>query len=314
MRRDQQWLVLPFDDVNAKLSNEQEYLTASSHPHHVRLRLLALRLFPEKWLNRLFAEGGIRLDERGVLLHVFKTVDVQKDAAYRVAIWPALHDPLGEQVQILFEDEWCLVVEKPAGMAVHPNGPSHRGTLDEWVARRQLSLGDRVAIKHIHRLDDDTAGPVLYAKNELAGIMLDEMMREKAIERHYEALVQGRMQRSQGTIDAAIGKDRHHSARRRVAPNGDRAITHFSVIEKYPQASLVHVTLETGRTHQIRVHFSHIKHPLLGDELYGGSTKWYHHQALRGSSLSFIHPFTGQKLELVCEPPLWFVMLKNKLR
>jgi 23S rRNA pseudouridine1911/1915/1917 synthase len=213
----------------------------------------------------------------------------------------------------LFEDDWCLVLDKPTGMPVHPSAPGQRGTLDEAAARRCLSLNDPLPVKHIHRLDDDTAGPVLYAKNELAQQRLDEAMREKWIQREYLALVQGRIKLAKGVIDEPIGKDRHHSARRRVSPTGDAAVTHYERIETYKNASLVRLRLETGRTHQIRVHMSFIGYPLIGDVLYGGSGALLMHQALRGERLTFDHPFTGEPIAVVSPEPAWFREVRIRL-
>ena len=285
-------------------------LEAGSHPHAVRLWLLALGVFPEKWVNRLFSTGGIRYVGDAVMLRAFDAVNPADDPIYRLALQPP-ESPLAAGV--LYEDDWCIVLDKPSGMPVHPSKPGERGTLDEACARHCLSIGDSLPVRHIHRLDDDTAGPVLYAKNDLAQHRLDEAMRAKLIDRGYEAIVQGRMKRGRGTIDAPIGKDRHHGARRRVSPSGDHAVTHYEIIEACAGASLIRLRLETGRTHQIRVHLSHLGHPLVGDMLYGGSDRLLGHQALRGERLTFAHPFTGKATDVVCPAPAWFRELREML-
>ncbi|MBB3109889.1 23S rRNA pseudouridine1911/1915/1917 synthase [Paenibacillus phyllosphaerae] len=318
--REGEWLVTSIEALNrecqAKSIELQEPLRAGSHPHLVRQRLLALAVFPDKWINRLFSVGGIQVEGEAIRLHAFAPANLLKDATYAMAKLPASAVKPGAgmlEPVVLYENDWCLVMDKPSGMPVHPNAPGHRGTLDEAVARYMLAQGDPQPVKHIHRLDDDTAGPVLYAKNEPAQLLLDEAMRHKQIDRRYEAIVHGRLGNRAGTIDAPIGKDRHHKSRRRVSPSGDAAKTHFELMESYAHASRVRLTLETGRTHQIRVHMSHIGHPLVGDTLYGGNDKDLKHQALRGVSLSFTPPFAQDPIQVEASEPSWFAQLREKL-
>ncbi|MFB9327258.1 RluA family pseudouridine synthase [Paenibacillus aurantiacus] len=314
-RRQGEWLVTTVDALNEQGASidPDRYppLRAGSHPHIVRQRLLALALFPEKWVNRLFSVGGIQCTDQSILLRAFEPADKQKELSYRLAQLPAAHERC--EAPVLYEDDWCVVFDKPSGMPVHPNGPGHRGTLDEAAARYALLRGDPLPMKHIHRLDDDTSGPVLYAKNELAQLRLDESMREKRIDREYEAIVQGQLRNFSGKIDAPIGKDRHHGARRRVSPGGDHAVTHYEVVRQGSGWARLRLRLETGRTHQIRVHMSHIGHPLAGDDLYGGRTEVIRHQALRGARLTFPHPFTGDPVQVDCPEPAWFSSLAAKL-
>ncbi|MBW7476205.1 RluA family pseudouridine synthase [Paenibacillus oenotherae] len=292
-------------------SAELPALRAGSHPHHVRQWLLALSLFPEKWMNRLFSVRGIQFVDGVIRLRTFLHADVEKEPIYRLAKLPP--GSTERAASVLFEDDWCLVLDKPSGMPVHPSAAGQRGTLDEAAARHCLMNGDPQSVKHIHRLDDDTSGPVLYAKNDLAQQRLDAAMRQKTIERHYAAIVQGKLLRRRGTIDEPIGKDRHHGARRRVSNTGDHAVTHYEVVEAYRTASLVRLQLETGRTHQIRVHMSHLGHPLVGDTLYGGSSRYLNHQALRGELLVFPHPLTGAPVTVAAPEPQWFAKVREEL-
>ena len=204
-------------------------------------------------------------------------------------------------VEVLYEDDFCLVVSKPAGMKLHADGSrasESTVTLAEAVASYMETTGQNGRPRHIHRLDEDTTGPVLFAKHEWAQLILDEAMREKQIGRAYCAVVQGRLRQTKGTIDAPIGKDRHHAARRRVSPGGDRAVTHYEVAEQWKEAALVRLTLDTGRTHQIRVHMSYLGHPIWGDTLYGGRKDGINRQALHGEKLIFGHPLTGERTEV----------------
>ncbi|MFK7694207.1 RluA family pseudouridine synthase [Paenibacillus sp. HJGM_3] len=223
-------------------------------------------------------------------------------------------EPEWTELDILYEDDFCLVVSKPAGMAVHPGVPGERGTLAGAMAAYYESTGQPVAVRHIHRLDADTTGPVLYAKNAYAHVRLDEAMRRGTIGRTYVAVVSGRVARDRGTIAEPIGKDRHHAARRRVSPGGDPAVTHYEAVERFNAATLVRVRLETGRTHQIRVHFSHLGHPLLGDSLYGGPKGPIGRQALHGASLRFSHPFSQELIETECPLPEDFRALLENLK
>ncbi|WP_285767831.1 RluA family pseudouridine synthase [Peribacillus sp. SI8-4] len=201
------------------------------------------------------------------------------------------------EIPILYEDEWLLVANKPAGIDTHPSQPGDRRSLLNGVAYHLQQTGQTCMIKHIHRLDQDTTGAVLFAKNRLIGSILDRMLEERAIKRTYLALVEGSLHKKQGDINAKIGRDRHHATRRRVSPTGQAAITHYRLLHHDPNRnlSLVSCTLETGRTHQIRVHFSHLNHPLAGDTLYGGK-KIFPRQALHARKIEFTHPILEEKM------------------
>ncbi|CAG9609549.1 RluA family pseudouridine synthase [Pseudoneobacillus rhizosphaerae] len=201
-------------------------------------------------------------------------------------------------IEILFEDDHLLIVNKPAGIDTHPNDPGQVNTLLNGVAFYLQSKGLPTWVRHIHRLDRDTTGAILFAKHPLVGSVLDRMLEQRQIKRTYLALVHGLMKHKKGTINEPIGRDRHHATRRRVSPSGQDAITHFELINLYQKdnTSLVKCWLDTGRTHQIRVHLSHIGYPLIGDLLYGGKLE-ASRQALHAAKLEFVHPLTK---ELIC--------------
>ncbi|WP_110928909.1 RluA family pseudouridine synthase [Bacillus massiliglaciei] len=205
-------------------------------------------------------------------------------------------------IQVLYEDEHLLIANKPAMMSTHPNSEGDKGTLLNGVAHH-LSLTDQPGyIKHIHRLDKDTTGAVLFAKHPLAGALLDKMLEERHIKRTYLAWAEGLITNDRGTVNQKIGRDRHHPTRRRVSPGGQTAVTHYQVItrDRKQKLTLISCTLDTGRTHQIRVHMSHLGHPLAGDCLYGGRPL-FKRQALHARKIEFSHPFTGRFI--TCEAP-----------
>ncbi|NMH69656.1 RluA family pseudouridine synthase [Bacillus sp. RO3] len=220
-------------------------------------------------------------------IHLFKKVDYDVPPTYGV-------------LDVLYEDEHLIVVNKPAGIDTHPNHPGETDTLSNLVAYHHQARGEYCRVMHIHRLDRDTSGAVIFAKHALSKAILDRLLTERKIKRTYHALVHGTLLRKKGTITEPIGRDRHHNTRRRVSPSGQDAITHYKVLETETSTTMVEVQLDTGRTHQIRVHMSHIGHPLVGDTLYGGKPI-VKRQALHAARISFPHPLTGERIECQAE-------------
>ncbi|KON89632.1 pseudouridine synthase [Sporosarcina globispora] len=206
------------------------------------------------------------------------------------------------EIDVLFEDDHMVVLNKPAGMDTHPNSHDQNNTLANAAAFHMQMQGEYRSIKHIHRLDRDTTGAILFAKHALAGAILDKELEERSIKRTYLALVHGKISKKKGTVREPIGRDRHHPTRRRVSPKGQSAVTNYELIEFFPKQnlSLIKCSLQTGRTHQIRVHLSHIGHPLAGDILYGGKPA-FSRQALHAVKLEIPHPFSGEAI--VCHAP-----------
>ncbi|MDF2936585.1 MAG: pseudouridine synthase [Paenibacillaceae bacterium] len=253
------------------------------------------------FLQRLERDGGVERQAGKLRLRLFPREAAQLEGGYA-------------DVQIVHEDDFCLVAMKPAGMPVHPSEPGQIGTLDHAVAYYYETTGQYCRLRHIHRLDNDTTGLVLYAKNDFAQQILDQAMREKAIRRTYWAIAQGRLVPPAGLIDRPIGKDRHHAQRRRVSQSGAPARTRYQTVEQARGAALVELELETGRTHQIRVHLQHAGAPLVGDALYGGPTNLFARQALHGYKLDFSHPWSGEPMTLTAPMPEEMAALWSKLQ
>ncbi len=215
-------------------------------------------------------------------------------------------------LDIVFEDEDILVVNKPKGMVVHPAAGHYSGTL---VNALMFHCGDRLSGINgeirpgiVHRIDKDTSGLLMVAKNDLAHLALSEQIKAHSFTREYQAVVCGSIKES-GTVNAPIG--RHKTDRKRmcvILENSREAVTHYSVIRNYAGYTHLSVRLETGRTHQIRVHMAYIGHPVAGDEVYGnGKPKWLGGQCLHAKKIGFIHPRSGEYVEFDSELPDYFV-------
>ena len=211
--------------------------------------------------------------------------------------------PEAERLIVHLDDD-LAVVDKPAGLVVH-EARSHRGETLVDLLTGTAAGGEDERPGIVHRLDKDTSGLMLVARNEEAHRALSAAVRDRKVLREYTALVEGRLESRSGTIDAPLGRDRRRRTRRAVKGTGSReARTHFEVIEQLPGDTLLHARLETGRTHQIRVHFAAIRHPVVGDPEYG--TRGRHgleRQFLHASRLAFAHPGTGEQLEFTSELP-----------
>ncbi|EJY55821.1 pseudouridine synthase, RluA family [Alicyclobacillus hesperidum URH17-3-68] len=210
-------------------------------------------------------------------------------------------------MHIVYEDDDLVVVDKPRGVVVHPGAGNERGTLVNGLAARGVRLsplGGEMRPGVVHRIDKDTSGLVMFAKTERAYYGLTEQLREHTVTRHYRAIVHGKMEHRSGTIDMPIARDPNDRQRMAARLEGKRAVTHFQVIEQFDRYAVVMCQLETGRTHQIRVHFAEIGHPLAGDKVYGRRhTLPIDGQALHAETLGFVHPATGQWMSFASALP-----------
>lgn len=221
-------------------------------------------------------------------------------------------------LDIYYEDEDVLVVNKPKGMVVHP-APGHTsGTLVNGLMAHCKDLSGINGVMRpgiVHRIDKDTSGLLMVAKNDMAHESLVDQLVEKSVTRKYTAIVHGVIQHSHGTIDAPIGRDKKDRQSQAVTPDGKHAVTHFEVLERFNNYTLVECQLETGRTHQIRVHMKYIGYPLAGDPKYGPKkTLEIGGQALHAGVLGFIHPRTKEYMEFNAPLPTYFAELIEHLR
>ena len=214
--------------------------------------------------------------------------------------------PNYHEINILYEDDHLLIVDKPAGIEMHPAKEGQTDTMANALAFYFQMNGLETKIRHIHRLDKDTTGAVLYAKNALAGSIMDRLLERRLIKRTYLALVHGKLKNKKGKITEPIGKDRHHPSKRRVSPTGQEAVTYYEVLQYDPKQdiTLIKLQLQTGRTHQIRVHMSHLGHPIVGDRLYGEWETRYEDSnfarpALHAAMLTLPHPILPEEIKVV---------------
>ena len=247
-------------------------------------------------------------------------------AGDRIELFEKEPEPLavkGEEIplEIVYEDDDLMVINKPRGMVVHP-APGHTsGTLVNAVlshAGESLSSINGVLRPGIvHRIDKDTSGLILVCKNDFSHKVLAKQLEEHSITRRYHAICSGRLKEEQGTVSAPIGRDEKNRKQQAINyKHGKEAITHYRLLENLQNASLLECRLETGRTHQIRVHMKSIGHPLLGDPLYGPKKNLYaiKGQALHAMILGFVHPRSGEYMEFSADYPEDFQKLLNKLR
>ena len=206
-------------------------------------------------------------------------------------------------LDIIYEDEYLLAINKPANMPVHPSMLHYEETLSNAVKYYFDTLNLKRKIRIVNRLDKDTSGIVIFAKNEYIQECLIKQMKTKELKKEYLAIVTGYLQKKSDTLCFPISRKEGSIIERTVNPNGDIAITHYNILKEQNNLSLVHVFLETGRTHQIRVHFSHINHPILGDTLYGTPSPLINRQALHSYKITLLHPISKQILTLEAPIP-----------
>ena len=221
-------------------------------------------------------------------------------------------------LEIVYQDEDVAVVNKPQGMVVHPSAGHTSGTLVNALMYHIQDLSGINGVLRpgiVHRIDKDTSGLLMIAKNDQAHVALADELKDKKSLRKYWAIVHGNLPNDRGVIEAPIGRSEKDRKKQAVTAKGKPALTRFQVLERFGDYSLVELQLETGRTHQIRVHMAYIGHPVAGDEVYGPrKTLKGHGQFLHARTLGFTHPRTGEALEFTAEVPVIFQETLEKLR
>lgn len=206
-------------------------------------------------------------------------------------------------LDIIYEDDYLLVINKPANIAIHPSILHFDNSLSNGVKFYFDKLGLKKKIRIVNRLDRNTSGIVVFAKNEYIQECLIKQMKTKELKKEYLAIAKGILESKSDTLNFPIARKEGSIIERTVSSDGDSAITHYDIVKEFNNLSLVHIVLETWRTHQIRVHFSYIGHPILGDTLYGSPSELINRQALHSYKLTFIHPVTKKVLSLEATLP-----------
>ena len=228
--------------------------------------------------------------------------------------------PENIEINIIYEDDYLMIVNKPQNMVVHPAPGNYTGTLVNallYHSKDKLSgINGEIRPGIVHRIDKDTSGLLMIAKNDEAHLGLSNLLKDHNITRKYQAIVYGNVKPDEGIIEQPIGRSPNDRKKMAIVSDGRYAKTKFRVIERFGKFTHVELTLYTGRTHQIRVHMKHIGHPLLGDPVYGPikTTFGLERQMLHAKVLGFVHPITGQEMYFDSELPDFFVNIIDKLK
>lgn len=274
------------------------------------------RTFFQKLIKEEHVMVNERIEKSNYRVSIEDMIQVEIPDAVPVAIIPE-DIPL----DILYEDEDLLIVNKAKGMVVHPCPGHYTGTLVNAVmyhCKEHLSgINGEIRPGIVHRIDKDTTGSLIVCKNDTSHKQIAEQIKNHTVTRRYRGIVRGVVKSESGRIEGAIG--RHPSDRKKMAineKNGKPAVTHYKVLQTFANATYMEFELETGRTHQIRVHMASIGHPLLGDTIYGSEKNPYHlqGQTLHAMTIGFVHPRTGKYLEVSAPLPEYFEKLLEKLR
>lgn len=267
------------------------------------------------YIQKCIKEGKVSVNEKPAKAGYRLRVDDEVSFLIPEAAEPEI-EAEDIPLAVLYEDEDVLVVDKPKGMVVHP-APGHlNGTLVNavlWHCKGQLSgINGVLRPGIVHRIDRDTTGSLIVCKNDPAHRSIAAQLKEHSLNRTYRAIVHGILETEEGTIDAPIGRDERDRKRMSVnEKNGKDAVTHYKVLERFGAHTYIECRLETGRTHQIRVHMTSIGHPLLGDEIYGMRKSPFHleGQTLHAHKLGFMHPVSGSYVEVEAPLPAYFMRL-----
>jgi 23S rRNA pseudouridine1911/1915/1917 synthase len=300
---------------------ENKELLVESDSSDLRLDLFLSKYLEDKsrsYLQHLIENGEVKVN--GLL----KKNNYKLKVNDKVEI--TIPNPVGLNVEpedlpldILYEDNDVIVINKPQGMIVHPASGVYTGTLVNALLSHCSDLSGINGVARpgiVHRIDKDTSGILVVAKNDNSHNKLAEQLKEHSMTRVYIALVEGVLKKDEGIVEAPLGRHPVEKIKIAVVNGGRRAVTHYRVLERFNKNTLVECVLETGRTHQIRVHMTYIGHPLVGDPVYGYKKQRFNLQGqmLHAKKLGFIHPTTGEYMEFQSKPPLYFSKVVSILR
>ena len=273
-------------------------------------------------IQKLINDGKIRVNgglvKASYLVNINDKIEIDEDTSEEINV-----EPEEMKLDIVYEDNYLLVVNKPSGMVVHPGNGNYHHTLVNglmYYCNNNLSkVNGDIRPGIVHRIDADTSGLLLVAKNDMVHNDLAKQIQEKSVDRKYIALVQGVIKEDSATIDAPIGRSVNDREKMCVTrENSKDAITHIKVLERYKTATLIECKLETGRTHQIRVHMNYINHPVVNDPVYGLKKQVDGYQSfgqmLHAKEIGFVHPITKKYMNFTVDPPKEFVEICEKYR
>ena len=300
---------------------EKTLLTVDERDEGLRIDKYLSQIFEDK--SRSFIQGLIEKENVKVNNKIPKSNYKLKRNDEIEIIMPEPEilsvEPEDIPIDIIYEDEDVIVVNKPQGMVVHPAPGNYRGTLVNallYHCKDLSSINGIIRPGIVHRIDKDTSGVLVIAINDESHNKLSEQLKDHSMKREYYALIEGRLKNDSGTIDKPLGRCKKDRLKIGIVEDGKRAVTHYEVLERYNGYTLIKCVLETGRTHQIRVHMASIGFPLVGDPLYGFKRQKFklEGQVLHAKTLGFIHPRTQQYMEFSSELPQYFNDLIIKLR
>lgn len=280
-------------------------LPPSTNPITIRDLLETQWLIPRKVRHFLRTRKNVLKNGKPIMFHEIAKANDTITLIFEESDYSTPDILLGQQdnVNVLWEDEHIIIVNKPYGKKTHPNQPQENDTLLNDLAAYLTQKNQLPYV--VHRLDKETSGAILFAKNPIILPILGRLLEQKEIYRYYEAEVNGLMNKKQFTINKPIGRHRHDRRKRVIdMKKGDKAITHVTVKKQLKQTTLVECKLDTGRTHQIRVHLESIQHPIVGDPLYNPASTSPRLQ-LHAKSLTLTHPFTNEKIHVEATPFLF---------
>jgi 23S rRNA pseudouridine1911/1915/1917 synthase len=296
-------LVIPDDQGGQRLDQALSRLLPEFSRNRIQNWIRARRIsVDESWgTTKMKVSGG-----EAIRVEIEPDYDATPDA------------PEAIPLNVVFEDRVLLVIDKPVGLVVHPGSGNPRGTLLNALLHHSSQMAELPRAGIVHRLDKDTSGLLVVAKTLTAYTDLVRQLQARTVKREYLALVYGEVDRP-GTVDAPLARDPFNRTKRTVHSMGKPAITHYDVVERFPGVTLLRCRLETGRTHQIRVHMQHIGHPLVGDTVYSASRRGHHkipfpRQALHAERLGLVHPVTHESMQWESPLPADFSSLLKALR